>query len=283
MSWDSRLLSSPGFLAGLSLLLLNDFALKQLFPGALTGKLSDFAGLFAFPLFWAALLKERRAAVYALTGLGFAFWKSPYSQPVIDCWNALPLFDVRRVVDPTDLFALASLPLSYLYASRRLGLPAPAVRPARARLATLVVIFVSLFAFAATQRAGDHMISGDREYEFEMGRDELLGHLEKDIGLGYVNRYRFDDEFVKRSENTSGKPWTEDDRNQYSFSTNTKVCDDTVSASVTLRRKGGGSVMKVEYLIYNCEAASPEREREAVRAFERDVVEKLRALAEAAR
>jgi len=45
------ILVSSGFLAGLSVLLVNDFVLKQIFHNWLTGKLSDLAGLFIFPMF----------------------------------------------------------------------------------------------------------------------------------------------------------------------------------------------------------------------------------------
>jgi hypothetical protein len=275
---DLRVLCSPGFLAALLLLLLNDCALKQLFPGVLTGKLSDFAGLFVFPMFWAAFAPRRRTFAYASTALCFIFWKSSYSQPIIDCWNALPFFNIRRTVDPTDLLALSVLPLSYRYTARRLLLPAPVTRPAIRKIAGYVFVFVSLFAFAATTMKDDHMVSGDREYEFRMTKDELLHHLEKDIGLIYVNHYRFDDKFVEQTKNWPSGPMTEEDRDQYSFSTSTRVCNNTVFAAVTLHQKGSGSVLKVEYLIYNCDAESPEREREAVRAFEHDVVDKLRAI-----
>lgn len=53
------ILVSPGFLLCLCLLLLNDFILKSEFHNALTGKLSDFAGLFIFPLFFSALRQSR--------------------------------------------------------------------------------------------------------------------------------------------------------------------------------------------------------------------------------
>src|SRR5690606_8292496 len=41
----------PAPLAAIGLLLLNDHWLKAAFPGSITGKLSDFAGLAFFPLF----------------------------------------------------------------------------------------------------------------------------------------------------------------------------------------------------------------------------------------
>ena len=40
-----RALASPAAIASLLLLLVNDHVLKQAWPGVVTGKLSDFAGL----------------------------------------------------------------------------------------------------------------------------------------------------------------------------------------------------------------------------------------------
>ena len=44
------------YISSLILLLLNDILLKQLFPGFITGKLSDFTGLFIFVVFWIYLI-----------------------------------------------------------------------------------------------------------------------------------------------------------------------------------------------------------------------------------
>src|SRR5687767_12389116 len=44
-------LPSPAFISAVALLVVNDFALKPLFHNVVTGKLSDFAGLFALTLF----------------------------------------------------------------------------------------------------------------------------------------------------------------------------------------------------------------------------------------
>ncbi len=59
-----QILLSPEFLIGLLLLLMNDFVFKELFHNWLTGKLSDFAGLFIFPLFWSALFPKRKALIF---------------------------------------------------------------------------------------------------------------------------------------------------------------------------------------------------------------------------
>ena len=79
-----QLLVSPGFLVALSVLLLNDFVLKLQFNNVFTGKLSDFAGLFILPLFWTALFPRLKFSIYVLTAIVFIFWKSVYSQPVIE-------------------------------------------------------------------------------------------------------------------------------------------------------------------------------------------------------
>ncbi|HET9387656.1 MAG TPA: hypothetical protein VFO67_21150 [Gemmatimonadales bacterium] len=91
------------------LLVVNDWILKAAYGNWWTGKLSDFAGLYAFPLLWSAFLPGRRAIIFALTGAGFLFWKSPLSDPAIAAWNALGLWPVRRVIDYTDWIALLAL------------------------------------------------------------------------------------------------------------------------------------------------------------------------------
>ncbi len=108
----SRLLH-PAFLIALALLIANDWLLKPLFHNAITGKLSDFAGVFAFAYFWSVVAGRRHAAIHVLVGIVFAIWKSPLSQPAIDAWNALGIMNIARVVDAGDLLALAILPLSW--------------------------------------------------------------------------------------------------------------------------------------------------------------------------
>jgi len=49
-----RCLRHPATLISISLLLFNDHVLKIAAPSPLTGKLSDFAGLFFFPFLLAA-------------------------------------------------------------------------------------------------------------------------------------------------------------------------------------------------------------------------------------
>jgi len=71
MKRNLDVLVSPAFLLGLFLLLLNDYFLKAVFHNWFTGKLSDFAGLFIFPLFWTALFPRYKKSIYYITAFLF--------------------------------------------------------------------------------------------------------------------------------------------------------------------------------------------------------------------
>jgi hypothetical protein len=138
-------LVSPTYLFALIVLLLNDFVLKSHFAGFVTGKLSDFAGLFAAAVF--LLVITRRSAVLVALVLCFAFWKSPFSGGVIRIWNSATGFSIGRTVDPTDLIALSVIPLALSFYCA-----AKARNIARSWCQVLSSL-VSLFAFVATSQA----------------------------------------------------------------------------------------------------------------------------------
>lgn len=147
------LLLEPVPLVALAVLVLNDHWLKTLAPGAVTGKLSDLAGLVVFPLLLVALIEGARfllgfrpwalgpgslAAAIAVTALAFTSVKSSaevarlYSTALGALqWpvraglalvegRALPhglgTFTVRA--DPTDLVALMALSLAWIAGCR---------------------------------------------------------------------------------------------------------------------------------------------------------------------
>ena len=136
-------LPSPAFIAALALLVVNDFALKPLFHNALTGKLSDFAGLFALTLFVATLWPRHRHLAACVIAVSFTFWKTSYAEPLIEAWNAVAPFAFGRVVDLTDLVALPMIPLAVWAAPRAAPWPLP--RALQVGLAVLAPL-----AFTAT-------------------------------------------------------------------------------------------------------------------------------------
>ena len=110
-----RALAHPGSMLALVVFVLNDHLLKQAWPGWVTGKLSDVAGLVVAPLLVAALLTIVRvsrpiAPALGLTGLGFVFCKtSAFGAGVTSSvWS---LFGTPTMIraDVTDLLALPAL------------------------------------------------------------------------------------------------------------------------------------------------------------------------------
>lgn len=108
-------------------------------PSALTGKLSDFAGLFFAPVLFLVLIElvprfrdpegfnARRIAAYVSIGLVFAFAQITDFGATVYEWVFLP----ARVIptwregfaltqDPTDLVALAALAASYYWSRWKL-------------------------------------------------------------------------------------------------------------------------------------------------------------------
>ena len=110
-----REFTSIGFILALTILLLNDFYFKIYYGNWLTGKLSDFAGLFVFPLFWTILFPKLKDKIYFASAIIFIYWKTVYSETLLEIINQLSIIKLNRVVDLTDLLALLILPFSYSY------------------------------------------------------------------------------------------------------------------------------------------------------------------------
>lgn len=143
------MLFHPAFLLGLFLLLINDFYLKQQFGNWLTGKLSDFAGLFIFPIFIASVVPSSRKWISVITGLLFIVWKSPVAEPFINLINQLPYIAIGRVVDYSDCIALMILPFSHQLINSHQNKPfSPA--PAFLYFVRTIILVTSTFAISAT-------------------------------------------------------------------------------------------------------------------------------------
>ena len=274
-----KILLSPLFIIGLFLLLLNDFYLKAAFSNFLTGKISDFAGLFIFPLFWAAFFPTKRLLIYMLTGILFVCWKSPFSQGLIDFWNSFEILKISRVVDFSDLSALSVLTISYHYyqiivqKSEKFRLKSNPDFLQKIKV-SLVSLF-SLFAFTATSYEQDRNVSLDNKYEFKMNiksfeklvRDEETFYIHaieptRDLSIPVENV----NTIIKHSPYILyfdlKTPYCES-KNIRIFSLITK--DDN---SVTL----GGPTMS-----YWCDKPPTEKDKaELSLIFEREVIEKIR-------
>ena len=146
-----RDLLHPLALVALLVLILNDHFLKQAFPSALTGKLSDVAGLILLPLliraayewfrevlpsrsgresmpvwvpaaataavFSSIQLSEWAASVYE-TSLGFLQWLPAAAVASLSGESVPPMLTVSKVLDPTDLLVLPVVLIPAWIASR---------------------------------------------------------------------------------------------------------------------------------------------------------------------
>jgi hypothetical protein len=117
-----RALKHPFTLTAIVILLVNDHILKTAAPSFLTGKLSDFAGLFFFPILLATLLgllfdrckipsHITTSLAFAITLAWFASIKTlPFTNHLTaSAFNWLLGMPVQIVMDPSDLSALVML------------------------------------------------------------------------------------------------------------------------------------------------------------------------------
>lgn len=142
---DSRhvvlLLRWPYVLA-VAALALNDGVLKGSSPSLLTGKLSDFAGLFFAPVLMLTIVeivplmrehrtfRTRRLFCYGLIGTVFSAAQVSAWGALVYEWAFLPARWIPTwrggfalTQDPTDLVALVALVASYVWSGRALARP----------------------------------------------------------------------------------------------------------------------------------------------------------------
>lgn len=257
MRRNLHLLTTPGFLLGLSLLLANDFLFKPLFNNWLTGKLSDFAGLFIFPLFWTAFAPRYKRAIFLLTGLGFILWKSALSQPLIDEWNYLTPLTLARERDASDLIALFMLIPAYRYQSV-FSEGGPHLQASfNRRWATCLVAVASLFAFTATSYSTKYDYSG-HEFIFADTKAGLIKRLER---LGY--------------EIHKGNYWRAASPDEYTLEIKADFCFDRISAVVEIKEQNARqSRLILRMLGHRCPQGDNDKEK-MLTTFYHELIEKL--------
>lgn len=120
MAHRTQALRQPAFWLALATLVINDHLLKGagVLPGWLTGKLSDFAGLIVAPVLVVVLLGLRRdgarALAFGAVALVFSILEvSPLAAAGWDAMLGALGVPSRSWADPTDLVALAVLPIAW--------------------------------------------------------------------------------------------------------------------------------------------------------------------------
>jgi hypothetical protein len=188
------LLLHPTFLASLFILVLNDFYLKYSFHNELTGKLSDFAGLFVFAVFLFVAFPAYKKKIILFCALFFCWWKSPLSSSFIQFANEHLSLPLHRTVDYTDLFALIILPFTLFIEPREYQ------SSFTRSVAINAVGIVSFFSLCATSMVPRHLIYypyRQNEVKFSeyfnssMTGEEVLAKLDPEK-LGYkIDSLRF--------------------------------------------------------------------------------------------
>lgn len=269
-----KILLSPLFIIGLILLLLNDFYLKFAFSNLLTGKISDFAGLFIFPIFWSAFFPKRKLSIYVSTAIFFIFWKSPFSQILIDYWNSFEILRIGRVVDYSDLIALFVLPFSYKYFLnfRYCELVNLQLR----KFATFAVIVISVFAFTATSYENERTIYlFGNNYEVKMNINNLEQFVKNEKSFEILT---FERESDKYSANQLSN--REIDPTQYYlyFDIKQSFCESNkLRIFLPLNTQKDKVVINSPTIHYWCSQPPNDNDKaKLTEIFEREVIEKIR-------
>ncbi len=172
----ARALLTPTWVAALALLVANDHWLKGsgLVPGALTGKLSDFAGMIVAPVLLASLLRVRSRRALALCHVAVAavFAGIQLSPAFASQWSALMGLVGHPwaiTCDPTDLIALPFLLVSWTLLVPEMDRGKPALVPIQ-RTAVATSSVFGLWSMVATSE--DSGIDPDGEWYFD-----VYGHV----------------------------------------------------------------------------------------------------------
>lgn len=218
MKDSQKILLSPLFLFSLFLLLINDLFLKDYFHNFLTGKLSDFAGLFGFAIFWTAFFPKGKILIYSLLVAIFTFWKSPFSSGFIEFWNSFGLFVIDRTVDFTDLTAFLVLPLAWIYGEKAKPLAMPKISQ---NFAFTTIVLISVFAFTATSYKEDRNVHYNKKFVFKGSQDEFISKLKRINSISDIDVTNQKEHFANAPIGSSIPP----NEYFYTFKLNKAVCE----------------------------------------------------------
>ncbi len=168
------MLLHPLAIGALVILIVNDHILKTAIPGAVTGKLSDVAGLAVFPLLLATIIEvvrprsDRQALVLAsiaITVVAFTAVKTTDVSASLFGWSlglgqwylrsghsGAELAPAAVIADPTDLLAIPAVLVAAWIALPRRRAPAQTRVRTRPAAAALVMLVVAGLATMATSK-----------------------------------------------------------------------------------------------------------------------------------
>ncbi len=143
-SWRYRLICTWATVLSLAILIVNDGWWKAAYPGWITGKLSDFAGVFLVAMLLIAFTARPKIAL-ASTLVGFAVLKTV---PAASGWME-PVFGGTTVTDPSDLIAVTMLPAAW-FAMYRTRDKSPSTITWRDRCVAALILATAALGTSAT-------------------------------------------------------------------------------------------------------------------------------------
>lgn len=146
------------FVVSLALLLANDLYLKLEYPGLITGKLSDVSGIFLVTYLSIGLFPRAKLPLSAAVAVLFVVWKLPVSQWAIDTINSNISVRIGRVVDYSDLLALAAIPLAWACAARCSDSESPRFWKRAIATPIVVVAFLGITGTSVLMPYGNYSI-----------------------------------------------------------------------------------------------------------------------------
>lgn len=147
------------FVLGLVVLIVNDAWLKSAYPGLLSGKLSDFAGVAVVSFLRLAAWPGHPRLVFCGIVAAFAWWKSPLSQPLIEAVNQYLPLPIGRTVDYADLLAIVVIPFGVAVARRPAAFQVPGRSFRQVLLVpTVAATMLALMATSVLQTRQDYQI-----------------------------------------------------------------------------------------------------------------------------
>lgn len=189
------------FIISIIILIVNDIFLKSYYSNFFTGKLSDVAGLFAFPYFLSLLFPEKVKLNYLGTAILFILWKSEIIQPILVFFQSIGI-GLNRTIDYSDLVTLLILPISYLYWNSNLNDYLTSkinFKP--------IILSVCSFAFIATslpKAHGEIKLKSNLEITLKVEKQEVINKLKLEKVYGSAQDYNYVFELEKsKSEITS--------------------------------------------------------------------------------
>lgn len=149
---NNNLIVNYLFIFGILILFLNDQFFKFEYSNYFTGKLSDICGIIIFPFFLTYLFPKLKHNSIFVAALIFLFWKSEYSQSMINIYNEISPIQTSRIIDYSDLYVLLLLPIPFYLIKKNRIMEFLKIK----RLNPNLVFVISLFIFIAEAPPPSH-------------------------------------------------------------------------------------------------------------------------------